>query len=114
MTSSARRAVTYDGVAFAPGRRFRVISEGVTLDGMVAEQGGYSGWRQQLRPGDLLTCAGYGPGFGADPGYGVEFTSPASEAARACCCQVRPMAGGVFSYRPAPGLLEPADAEEGT
>jgi hypothetical protein len=76
------------------------------------DQGGYRGWSQQLRPGDLLTCTGYGPGFGGDPGYGVEFTSAAAEAAGASHCEVRPSAGGVFDYRPAPGLLEPADCEQ--
>jgi hypothetical protein len=109
---SFRRAAIYDGVTYAPGARFRVVREGATLDGWVAElAGGCRGWRQRLRPGDLLTCTGDGPGLGADPGHGVEFTSAQSEAAGAFHCEVRPMTGGAFTSRPAPGLLEPAGAE---
>jgi hypothetical protein len=111
MTPSERRAATFDGVTYAPGTRFRAIRAGVTLDGMVPERGGYGGWRQQLQPGDVVTCTGYGPGWGGDPGYGVEFTSTESEAARACHCEIRPMAGGVFDYHPAAGLIEPIDDE---
>ena len=106
-----RRAVTYDGVTYVPGSRYRVIGGRATLDGWIPELGGSRGWRQQLRPGDLLTCTGNGPGFGGDAGYCVEFTSPESEAAGAFDCEVQPTAGGVFSSRPAAGLLEPADAE---
>jgi hypothetical protein len=106
-----RRAVTCDGVTYTPGSRYRVIDEGAALVGWVPELDGYSGWRQQLRAGDLLTCTGDGPGFGGDPGYGVEFTSPESEAAGAFHCDVQPTAGGVFSSRPAAGMLEPAGAE---
>ena len=31
MTLSGRRAVTYDGITYAPGAQFRVIGEGATL-----------------------------------------------------------------------------------
>ena len=105
-----RRAVVYDGVTYAPGAVFRVISEQAVLAGWVAGLGGCSGWRQQLRSGDVLTCTGDGPGLGADPGYGVEFTSADSEAAGAFHCEVWPMTGGAFASRPAPGLIEPGDA----
>jgi hypothetical protein len=103
-----------DGVTYAPGARFRVIGDGATLDGLEPMPGGYQSWRQPLRPGDVLTCTGYGPSYGGDPGYGVEFTSAESEAAGACHCKVRPMAGGMFDYHPAPGLIEPDDAAAGT
>jgi hypothetical protein len=109
MTSSERRAVTRDDVTYAPGARFRVIRAGVTLDGIVPEQGGYGDWQQHLQPGDVVTCTGYGPGWGADPGYGIEFTSAGSEAARAIHCKIRPMTGGLFDYRPAPGSLQAED-----
>jgi len=112
MTPFERQAVTRDGVTYAPGRRFRVTREGAWLGGMVPELGGYRGWRQQLQIGDLLTCTGYGPGFGGDPGYGIEFTSAEARAAGASHCEVRPMTGGLFDYRPAAGLLEPADDGE--
>jgi hypothetical protein len=109
MRLHGRRAVTYDGVTYAPGGQFRVISERATLDGWVPEPHGSRGWRQRLRRGDLLTCTGYGPGIGADPGYGVEFTSPEAETAGAFHCLVQPTTGEIFSYRPATGLIEPAD-----
>ena len=108
-----RRAISLDGVTYAPGERFRVIAEGAVLDGLVPARGSYKSWRQQLRPGDILTCTGYGPGFGGDPGYGVEFTSAGSEAAGAFHCQVRPVAGGALDYRPARGLLQPDEAAAG-
>jgi hypothetical protein len=106
-----RRTVTYDGITYAPGAQYRVITEGVTLDGMISEgRGAYGGWQQHLQPGDLLTCTGFGPGWGADPGYGVEFTSAESEAARAFNCEVKPSAGSIFSYHPKAGVLEPVTA----
>ena len=104
-----RSAATFDGVDYAPGRRFRVVREGLRLDGWVASRhpGASDGWTQELHPGDILTCTGYGPGSGGDPGYGVEFTSEQSEAAGAFHCDIWPMHGDVFSYRPPPGFLEP-------
>lgn len=103
-----RQPATYDGVTYAPGSRFRVIATGVTLDGMRSEgRGAWGGWRQELTPGDIVTCTGYGPGWGGDPGYGVEFTTDESEAAHACNCEIKPSTGTIFDYRPAPGLLEP-------
>lgn len=106
MTPRERRAVTYDGVTYAPGARFRVIREGVILEGMVPERGGYAGWQQHLQPGDVVTCTGY------SPGWGVEFTSAESATARARNCEIRPPAGGAFEYHPAAGLLAPADDVE--
>ena len=104
-----RRAATYDGLSYASGRRFRVITEGAALNGHTPAPSGARGWQQKLQPGDILTCTGYGPGFGADPGYGVGFTSPAAEAAGAFCCDIWPMAGGSIDYHPPAGFLEPAD-----
>ena len=95
-----RRAATYDGLSYASGRRFRVITEGAALNGHTPAPSGARGWQQKLQPGDILTCTGYGPGFGADPGYGVGFTSPAAEAAGAFCCDIWPMAGGSIDYHP--------------
>lgn len=111
-----RRATTCDGTVYAPGGRFRVLAAGAYLDGMVAESGyrtsAWRGWRQDLSPGDIVTCTGFGAGWGGDPGYGVEFTSEQSEAAFAGNCMLYPMAGSIFNYHPAPGVLEPVTDEE--
>lgn len=104
-----RRTTTLDGTGYAPGRRFRVIREGLILSGMVpAAPSAWDGWSQRLHPGDIVTCTGYGPGFGGDPGYGVEFTTPESLQARAGNCTISPSTGGAFGCRPVPGALEPA------
>jgi hypothetical protein len=105
-----RSAATFDGTDYAPGRKFRVARDGLTLTGYTPVRGGAQEWRQALQVGDILTCTGYGPGFGGDPGYGVEFTSEQSEAARAFHCDISPMNGGPFGCRPPVGSLEPADA----
>lgn len=104
-----RRAVTYEGVEYAPGARFRVIANGCTLDGMKPWEGqssAWEGWRQPLQIGDTLTCEGFGPGFGSDPGYGVEWSTEQSRSVTAVHCEFRPMTGGMWAYRPAPGYLE--------
>jgi hypothetical protein len=107
-----RRAVTYDGVRYEPGGKFRVATEDATLDGMkCAGPYAWDGWRQRLRPGDVLTCTGYGAGWGSDPGYGVEFTTPESEAAGAFHCDVHPGVVVPFGYRPRPGVLEPVSPD---
>jgi hypothetical protein len=103
-----RTARTYDGIEYAPGRQFRVIAEGLRLYGVIPDgPSAWRSWAQDLRPGDIVTCTGYGPGFGSDPGYGVEFTTSESEQAHAGACEIRPSVGGIFGYRPAPGALEP-------
>jgi hypothetical protein len=104
-----RTARTYDGIEYAPGRQFRVVTGGLRLSGYVPDgPSAWRGWSQELRPGDdIVTCTGYGPGFGADPGYGVEFTTPESEQAHAGACTIWPSSGGIFGYRPMPGALEP-------
>ncbi len=108
-----RRPATFDGIDHAPGRKFRAACEGLKLTGHTPVRGGAQGWEQVVHVGDILTCTGYGPGFGGDPGYGVEFTSQRSEAAGAFHCDIWPMHGTLFSYRPPPGSLEPADDDGG-
>jgi hypothetical protein len=108
-----RTPATFDGIDYAPGRKFRVTREGLTLTGHTAVTGGAQEWQQVLHAGDILTCTGYGPGFGGDPGYGVEFTSQQSEAARAFHCDIWPMHGDEFGYRPPVGSVEPADDDGG-
>lgn len=114
MWPGERRTATYDGISYAPGALFRVTAAGARLSGWTPIHGGAAGWSQDLEPGDLLTCTGHGQGMGADPGYGVEFTSAESEGAGAFHCTVQPMTGGPFSYRPVPGILVPADSEPST
>jgi hypothetical protein len=105
MTRSER---TIDGVTYTPGATFRVSKAGAKLTGLTPSGGSsLSGWGQPLQVGDVLTCTGYGPGWGGDPGYGIEFTSEQSIASGAIHCAVWPTAGGPFNYRPAPGYLDP-------
>lgn len=105
-----RRTVTYDGLTYAPGARFRLLTAG-RLSGQVCDgPRSWRGWAQELRPGDIVTCTGYGPGWGSDPGYGVEFTTPESEAAGATHCDLSPGVLYPFGYRPRPGVLEPVSS----
>jgi hypothetical protein len=106
-----RSTRTFSGVEYAPDRQFRVVAKGLSLIGLVPSQhaGAYDGWSQPLEPGDMLICTGYGPGFGSDPGCGVEFRSAESDAANALHCSIRPTAGGMFDYRPDAGALEPIE-----
>lgn len=92
------------GVCYAPGARFRVLRP-MRLTGWVPGSGCVDGWGQQLRPGDIITCTGYGPGLGADPGCGVEWTTPEADAAHAVHCDTSPSAGGAFGYRPPAGYV---------
>jgi hypothetical protein len=108
-----RGAATFDGIHYAPGRKFRVAREGLTLTGHTPVRGGADGWEQVLHVGDILTCTGYGPGIGGDPGYGVEFTSQKSEAAGAFHCDIWPPSGSVFDYRPPAGSVAAADDGDG-
>jgi hypothetical protein len=108
-----RSAATFDGIDYAPGRKFRVGRERLKLTGYTPVRGGADGWEQVLHAGDILTCTGYGPGIGGHPGYGVEFTSQQSEAAGAFHCDIWPMNGSLFDHRPPAGSLEPADGATG-
>lgn len=112
---TTRRSVTFDGVDYAIGARFEVVRDGLWIDGMIAGAwpNSHQMWRQSLEVGDVLTCLGYGPGFGSDPGYGVEFDTEKSRAAGAYNCDVHPPIGGIFAYRPSPGALRPLPAETG-
>jgi hypothetical protein len=55
----------------------------------------------------------HGEGMGSDPGFGVEFTTEQSLAARASHCDIYPFVGGLWAYRPPPGYLEPLEASDG-
>lgn len=111
----SRREMTFDGVVYAPDAKFRVVREGAHLDGRVSiGMSAFQGWRQDLHVGDVVTCTGFGRGFGGDPGYGVEFTSERSQAEGAFACEITPSAGGTFDYRPAPGYLEPITDDDTT
>ncbi len=108
---TGRSTRTFGGVEYAPGSQFIVTGAGVRLSGYTAIRGGSRGWGQELKPGDRVTCRGAGYGAGADPGYGIEFTTPEAEAAGAFHCEIWPSAGGPFAFRPAPGTLMPADSK---
>lgn len=102
-----RRAVTVDGMVYEPGQSYRVIREGAYLSGwQQSTQGNYqTGWRRDLAVGDVIVCAGFGAGWGSDPGFGVEFRDP-----EVGLVEFQPLIGGPFNYRPEPGYLEVVDA----
>lgn len=107
-----RRASIFDEVEYAPGRLFRVIRPGMKLDGMKAHpSGGCVGWSQDLTPGDVIECTGFGAGWGSDPGYGVEWTSGAARAAGAFHLDLIPLAGGLWNYHPQVGSVVPVEEE---
>jgi len=95
------------GVEYAVGALFRVTQEGAKLSGWTPRQGYHQGWGQDLHVGDVIECTGFGPGWGSDPGYGVEWTSPEAKAVHASAVMFRPYVGGAWAYRPAPGYLVP-------
>jgi hypothetical protein len=102
-----RSTHTFDGVEYTAGRQFRVIKAGALSGFVPIGCGAFRGWGQKLKVGDVITCAGCGYGFGSDPGWGVGWESEQSKAARAVDVDFTPSTGSVFSYRPAPGYLEP-------
>lgn len=108
-----RVARTIDGVTYAPGAKFRVVGRGARLSGWTpAGPGAYDGWGQRLNPGDVIECTGHGPGFGSDPGHGVEWTSEQAKEAGAHSIDFWPNEGGMWNYHPAPGFLEPVVDDE--
>jgi hypothetical protein len=104
-TMHGRQARTFDGVDYVPGAKYEVLVPGLRLSGWIPIHGGAQGWGQQLQPGDVITCLGYGPGWGSDPGYGIEWTSEAAKAAHAYSLDIWPTAGGAFDYRPPAGSV---------
>lgn len=106
---NVRRAITLDGVEYVPGKRFRIIREGCSLHGMVPMpqwSNAWAGWKQELHVGDIIECTGFGPGWGADPGYGIEFTSEVAKEAAASHATFFPDTGVPFAYRPQTGYME--------
>lgn len=104
MSWGARTAQVYDGTPYVPGALYEV-QQACRLSGWVPARGGHNGWAQRLTPGDVVECRGYGPGFGSDPGYGIEWVSEQSRAVHASACDIWPQVGGAFAYRPRPGLV---------
>lgn len=95
------------GVVYAPGAKFKVVSEGVYVSGMKPDHrwsNTWGGYREDLPVGTVIECNGFGPGWGSDPGYGIEWKIEGVDHV-----EVRPAIGGVWAYRPAPGLLEPVE-----
>jgi hypothetical protein len=102
----------FDGLRYTPGARFRIVRNGAVLRGMtLVGRGRFRGWSQPLHVGDVLHCTGFGPGWGSDPGYGVEFTSERSVADGAVHCDVSPHVGGAWSYRPDPSFVEAVESD---
>lgn len=108
-------ARSYDGIDYVPGRKFRVVAEGVRLVGWTAIQGGARGWSEALPVGAVVTCKGYGASMGSDPGYGIEFTSDAAQEAGAFHIELHPSDGGMWNFHPRTGILEALpEAEQDT
>lgn len=101
------KTATYEGVEYAPGKKFRVVMTGGRLSGWEPKLGYQQGWGQVLEPGDEIVCAGAGWGMGSDPGYGVHWRVEGKNYV-----EFVPSTGGAFGYRPAPGFLEPIDEEQ--
>jgi hypothetical protein len=108
--SEDSRAVTRDGVTYAPGRKFRVTAR-ASLTGWVSDGPSASQeWRQALKPGDVITCLGY---WRHDPFYGVGWTSALAMQAGAYDVELYPQVGDVYGYHPQPGVIEPVEPEDG-
>lgn len=105
MNRTGWKARTFDGIEYAPGGRFRVIREGARLTWWNSDG---TGDDRELKVGEVIQCAGYGPGWGSDPGYGIHFYNPA----RVEPCEFRPSTFSPVSSRPLPGYLEPVTDEE--
>lgn len=101
-----------DGTTYAPGGKFRVTKNGAKLSGWAPDDRALTGFRQDLEPGDIITCTGFGRGLGSDPGYGIEFTSDRAREAGAQHCEFSPGILSPYSYRPQPGWLEPVSIED--
>lgn len=104
MSWGPRSVRVFDGIPYVPGALYEVRSP-CRLSGWTPVQGGHQGWGLRLEPGHLLTCRGYGPGWGSDPGFGIEWTCEEARAVHASACELSPSVGGAFAYRPAIGLV---------
>lgn len=92
---------------YARGKRFRVIKAGAKLWGLTPIRPNVQqGWTQVLEVGDVIESLGFGPGFGADPGYGINWTSERAKAEHAHSLSFAPSEGGIWAYRPSEGYLE--------
>lgn len=86
---------------YPAGSRHRVLRDGARLTGLVPKPGYQQGWSCHLAAGDVIEAAGYGPGWGSDPGYGIHFRVPGVNFA-----EFQPSQGGAFNFGPADGWLE--------
>lgn len=92
---------------FPAGAQFRVTAEGARLRGFTpAGRGAFHSWSHDLHVGDVIECTRDVRGFGADPGYGVHWTSPDVDSAGAVKVTFSPSQGSIFDYHPADGYLE--------
>jgi hypothetical protein len=94
----------FDGIEYWPGRRFVVAQTGAYLSGMVPVlRHAWETRSRSLAVGEEIECAGYGPGWGGDPGYGVHWCDSEMQFA-----EFHPQHGGMFAFRPTPGWVRPA------
>ena len=110
-TLPARTATVLSGVDYSPGRRFVVVAPDARLSGWVHGPDGVRHWTQQLQPGEVIICTGFGfgDGTGFTPGFGVEWESAASAAVGAEHVQLSPDQGGPWAHHPCAGMLRSVD-----
>jgi hypothetical protein len=101
----SRRVKEFDGVYYEPGKIYKVLKDCQAI-GWVSTSG-YARKRTKvsLQPGDEIVCLGFGSGLGSDPGYGVEWEIPGNKDLKHVT--LYPKAGGIWDYRPEPGLVRP-------
>lgn len=89
---------------YAAGKRFRVVREGATLNGMVQTGTVIRAWSRPLVVGEVIVSRGPGYGWGSDPGFGVHWETDEPDVEHA---YVTPSGSPMFFiYYPADGFLE--------
>lgn len=102
-----------DKALLVKGARFIVTAEGAYLSGMESiAPFTWQGKRVDLAVGDVITCRGFGPGFGSDPGRGYHFDVEGAEPL--AFAEFHPSGGHpIWSYgQPAASHLAPAEEVE--
>lgn len=95
---------------YSPGRRFRVVREGVRLEGIVSfGTTSWAGYAKPLAVGDIVTCNGWRQGMNSEV-QEANFTADGVPW-NALWCQVWPQES-LWSPWPLAGFLEPIEDNE--
>jgi len=87
---------------YAKGGRYRIIKDGARLWGWKPITGGWQGWGRAVPVGEVLTCKGWRPGMGSDPGPDiVQWEDPVGTFV-----EFHPSAGKGWFTRPDDSYLE--------